>query len=138
MQGFGQHEPLIWLDLHGCSFVKPGRWRTSARQPYTTATWNTGYTLQSRFGFPPCHKSCRPRGLRRSEIGYRHNFTGQATFSRAVRKVLDYSYREVVELPWAVPLIYKAALLEVSDGHNLERNARQFDPGAPRQGNRRL
>jgi hypothetical protein len=21
MQGFGQHEPLFWLDLHGCSFV---------------------------------------------------------------------------------------------------------------------
>jgi hypothetical protein len=22
LQGFGQHEPLIWLDLHGCSFVE--------------------------------------------------------------------------------------------------------------------
>src|SRR6185436_7368838 len=87
---------------------------------------DAGYTLQSRFGFPPCRKSRPSRGLRRSEIGYRQNLKGQATIFAARVKFLDYSYREVVELQALGPLIYKAALLEVFFGHELERKARQL------------
>jgi hypothetical protein len=47
MQGFGQHEPLRWLDLHGCSFVRDD----SARQTrvyFLTSTLTQGLCEQRR------------------------------------------------------------------------------------------
>ena len=64
LQGFGQHEPLIWLDLHGCSFVEPGWWADiPVRYPYTAAL---GYRiLRYRAGWvshhainPAIHEAC--------------------------------------------------------------------------------
>jgi len=56
MQGFGQHEPLAWLDLHGCSFVEPwAAWRTRmSALPMQDIRYKAG--LVSRHVVNPAHQ----------------------------------------------------------------------------------
>src|SRR6266513_2055262 len=73
LQGFGQHEPLIWLDLHGCSYV-----RTSSSK----ATFGYRIYVTEAVRFAAMSEILPPTGAKRSEISYRQEYARQATIPR--------------------------------------------------------